>query len=270
MKVGLILPTFLENPDITFETALSAEDLGLDGVFVYDHMWPIGHPNQPAISALVILASLTQITKKVRLGTLVSRVGLVSDHLLFSDMVTLDTLSANRLIAGLGTGDKKSVIENQLLHIKKLSIPERQNSLAKIALQLSKMGVETWIGAGLDSTNKIALQSLAKLNFWDISPEALQEKINTYDYRVVIENSPEDMYSEILTDPRGDKLPFAANAGNFTWAGHFPEDRREAATIYRALSSLGISWAVFYVKYSKKERFQGALSLLCEMKQKIG
>jgi len=264
------LPTFLENPDVTFETALDAERLGLDGVFVYDHMWPIGHPNQPAISALIILGSLTQITERLRLGTLVSRVGLVGDQLLFSDMVTLDILSNNRLIAGLGTGDKKSVIENQLLNIKKLTVPERQNSLAKIALQLSQMGVETWVGAGLDSTNKIALRSFSKLNFWDVSPDILQEKISTYGYRVVIDETPGEIYSEILAAPMGDKLSFSANARNFTWAGHLPEDHQEAAAIYHGLAAIGISWVVFYVKYNKKDRLQKAFSLLYDLKQKYG
>jgi hypothetical protein len=42
MRIGVILPTFRDTPDEALETAARAEALGLDGVFCYDHVWPMG------------------------------------------------------------------------------------------------------------------------------------------------------------------------------------------------------------------------------------
>ena len=39
MKVGLTLPSFVEDPEIPIRVAREAEAAGVDGVFVYDHLF---------------------------------------------------------------------------------------------------------------------------------------------------------------------------------------------------------------------------------------
>ena len=48
LKVGLTLPQFGEDPEACIEVARQAEAAGLDGVFVFDHLWAIGRPDRPA------------------------------------------------------------------------------------------------------------------------------------------------------------------------------------------------------------------------------
>ena len=39
MKIGLTLPSFVTDPDVPLVVARAAEAAGLDGVFVYDHLF---------------------------------------------------------------------------------------------------------------------------------------------------------------------------------------------------------------------------------------
>ena len=48
MKLGILLPLFRTDIADARAAAAEAEAVGLDGVFAYDHLWPIGHPERPA------------------------------------------------------------------------------------------------------------------------------------------------------------------------------------------------------------------------------
>ncbi len=265
MKIGIILPTFTEEADLPFETALAAEEAALDGIFTYDHIWPIGYPDRPAVSAAAVLGILTQTTKIIRLGTLVARVGLLPDNLLMAEMKTLNSLSGNRMIAGIGTGDKKSILENTVLHVPEVSVKKRQESLSKVAAALADSGMETWIGAGLDSTNRVAFSVGAKLNFWNLTPEALEKKISFCtkslspgDALGAATAGFEDGASVLREDP-------AIKAEDFTWAGQLPRANRERLSLHGALQSLGISWAVFHLGSNQKKELTDAVSFLAEL-----
>ena len=52
MRTGVVLPTFRDTPDEAFDAAASAVAAGVDGVFCYDHIWPIGQPERPALALL--------------------------------------------------------------------------------------------------------------------------------------------------------------------------------------------------------------------------
>ena len=51
VRIGVTLPSFREDASAV-DAAILAERLGLDGVFVFDHLWPIGQPDRPALSAM--------------------------------------------------------------------------------------------------------------------------------------------------------------------------------------------------------------------------
>ncbi|MCL5048240.1 MAG: LLM class flavin-dependent oxidoreductase [Firmicutes bacterium] len=265
MKIGVILPTFTEEMDLAVETAIWAEDTGLDGVFSYDHIWPIGYPDRPAISAIAVLGMLTQQTKKIALGTLVARVGLLPDNLLISQMKTLNELSYNRVIAGIGTGDKKSILENRVLGIPEVSVPDRQKSLKKIASILLASAMPTWIGAGLASTNNIATEVGAKLNFWNTPPDVLREKIFAYvefgSWDPTIPRGPNTSKDNPVFSP-----DVFSQAKNFTWAGVLPREDTERQLLYRELSRLGISWAVFHLGSNEKSELREAITFLSALK----
>ena len=43
IRTGVVLPTFRDTPDAAFAAAAEAVDAGIDGLFCYDHIWPLGH-----------------------------------------------------------------------------------------------------------------------------------------------------------------------------------------------------------------------------------
>ena len=104
-EVGLIAPVFARDPNPAIEVARQADEGGLDGVFSYDHLFPINSPERPALSALPMLAAMATQTERIAIGTLVSRVTLLPLPVLLDALATLDEIAGGRAIAGLGTGD---------------------------------------------------------------------------------------------------------------------------------------------------------------------
>ena len=62
MKVGVTLPQFGDEADAALAAARRAEELGLDGVFCFDHLWPMGRPGRPALSPEPLLGAMAAST----------------------------------------------------------------------------------------------------------------------------------------------------------------------------------------------------------------
>lgn len=184
MKIGVTLPQFREEGDSAVAAAVRAEELGLDGVFVFDHLWPIGSPDRPIIAALPLLGALAAETGRVRIGTLVARVGLVPDEILVEQLSGVSRLSAGRLIAGLGTGDHLSAQENLAYGVAYPSAAERRASLERCGSVLMEEGIPVWVGAGPHPhflTREVAVRLGAAVNIWQekgepfLAPDPLLE-----------------------------------------------------------------------------------------------
>jgi alkanesulfonate monooxygenase SsuD/methylene tetrahydromethanopterin reductase-like flavin-dependent oxidoreductase (luciferase family) len=172
VKVGVTLPTFRHDASAV-EAALRAEEVGLDGVFVFDHLWPMGAPERPALSAFPVLGAVAAATRRVCFGPLVARIGLVPDEVLVAELVSLETMAPGRLIAGLGTGDTKSAPENLAYGIAFDPADERRLALARCGRHLGQAGVPVWVGGGSVSTVEVALEIGAAVNMWEGQPAAV-------------------------------------------------------------------------------------------------
>ena len=172
MRVGVTLPTFRDDA-LALDAARRAEDAGLDGVFVFDHLWPMGAPGRPALAAFPVLGALAAATSRVCLGPLVARVGLVPDALLVSELLSLHHMAPGRVIAGLGTGDAKSAAENLAYGVPYPPADARRQALAACARPLLAAGVPVWVGGGSRATTALALDLGAALNLWEGQPAAL-------------------------------------------------------------------------------------------------
>ncbi len=172
MKVGVTLPTFRDDA-ACIPAAVRAEELGLDGVFVFDHLWPMGAPERPALSAFPVLGALAAATGRVCFGPLVARVGLVPDEVLVAALLSLEQMAPGRLIAGLGTGDSKSAAENLAFGIPFDPADQRRLALRRCATHLRSRGVPVWVGGGAPATAELAVDLGAALNLWEGQPAAL-------------------------------------------------------------------------------------------------
>ncbi len=56
-----------------FAVAHRALAAGVDGVFCYDHLWPIGQPDRPALAPFPILATLAASVRQGRRAPAVGR-----------------------------------------------------------------------------------------------------------------------------------------------------------------------------------------------------
>lgn len=207
MKLGLLLPTFRDNAEDALTCAQQAEQAGLDGVFAYDHLWPMGSPQRPSLAPFPVLASVAVRCPSLFVGPLVSRVGLFSSAKLIEQYLTLEDVAPGRVIAAIGTGDHLSSEENEAYGLAFQSARARRDLLKETLLALSPI-MESWCGGGAEKTNELARELGVAINLWDVGVETVRE---------------------------------AASSGPVTWAGPLGE---QPATLLDSLSGAGVAWVV--------------------------
>ena len=80
-------------PDAAFAAAEEAVAAGIDGLFCYDHLWPMGQPERPALAPFPLLGALAArfgpsgdgTGDGPFFGTLVARIGLVPGPVLAAE-----------------------------------------------------------------------------------------------------------------------------------------------------------------------------------------
>lgn len=89
----------------TRDTALAAERLGFDSVWLYDHLHNVPVPSHEAVfECWTSLAAIAQATSTIRLGQMVGCAGYRNPALLAKVTSTLDVISGGRLDWGIGAG----------------------------------------------------------------------------------------------------------------------------------------------------------------------
>ena len=212
MKVGVTLPQFRDEADTALEAARRAEALGLDGVFVFDHLWPMGQPGRPALSSGPLLGALAASTSTIHLGTLVARIGLVPDDVLIDVACGVDAISGGRLIAGIGTGDKLSQEENEAYGLPFEPGTVRRERLAAVATTVAGFGIPVWVGGGRPETVALARAAGAAVNVWQVGADRV--------------------------------APLVAQGVEVTWGGPVGDSPAEATATLAAVAAAGATWAV--------------------------
>jgi hypothetical protein len=207
VKVGVLLPTFRDSPKDALLAANRAEESELDGVFAFDHLWPIGDRQRPALAPFPLLATVVAHCSTLMAGPLVARVGLVSTQKLVEQFATLDALAPGRVIAALGTGDELSKDEHVAYGLDYPSADERRALLAG-AIEALSPTMEVWCGGGSTATNRLARQYAVTLNLWGVAAVVVRD---------------------------------AASDGPVNWAGPLGRDARSTLD---ELESVGATWAI--------------------------
>jgi hypothetical protein len=222
MRTGVVLPTFRDTPDEAFAAAAQAVAAGVDGVFCYDHIWPLGQPQRPALAPFPLLGALATLLEPRHgsgggpfFGTLVARVGLVPNAVLEGQFVALGQLAPGRVIAGLGTGDRLSEEENRAYGIPFPSASERRAELVELGRALVQAGLTVWVAGGAAGRTVEAKVVGAALNVWDAEPSLVAQRATGTDGVEV------------------------------TWAGPPPAESASLSPTLRSLQRAGATWAVF-------------------------
>jgi alkanesulfonate monooxygenase SsuD/methylene tetrahydromethanopterin reductase-like flavin-dependent oxidoreductase (luciferase family) len=210
LRVGVALPTFRDD-ELALTVASEAEAAGVDGVFVYDHLWPMGRPDRPALAAFPVLGALAARTERLVLGPLVARVGMVPGPVLEGRFAALVDLAPGRVVAGLGTGDAKSAAEHRAYGVPARSATQRRRSLATLGARLADRGLPVWVGAGASATVELARRAGFTVNLWAAPPAAVAD---------------------------------AARAGPVTWGGSLRPGSRAQRRQLAELARAGARWVV--------------------------
>ena len=169
MRIGVTLPQFRSDAGAALAVARRAEASGLDGVFVFDHLWPLGQPERPVLHSFPLLGAVAAATERVMVGTLVARVGVLPDAVLVHTLVSLHRIAGGRLIAGLGTGDRANRAENEAYGLPYAPTADRLTAVLACCGALRRAGVRTWVGG-----RSAALREAAALadgwNAWGPDP----------------------------------------------------------------------------------------------------
>ncbi len=111
MKFGLALPARGENcrRDLLVDAALTAEEMGFDSIWVWDHY--VTPSSQMYFDAWILLSHLAAVTSRIRLGTLVTPIPFRPPAILAKMVASVDVLSGGRVILGAGAGWNRAEFE---------------------------------------------------------------------------------------------------------------------------------------------------------------
>ncbi len=222
IRTGVVLPLFRESPAAALAGARDAFAAGVDGAFCYDHIWPMGEPDRPALAPFPVLATLaaseglpTTPGGGPYFGTLVARIGLVPNDVLLAQYTALDRLAPGRVIAGIGTGDRLSEGENLAYGVPFAPAAERRADMVAVGRALRSRGVTVWVAGGAAARVDEASAAGAALNVWDAAPALVAARAH------------------------GD------NAVEVTWGGPPPRDGATLTATVQAMAGAGATWAIF-------------------------
>jgi F420-dependent oxidoreductase-like protein len=104
VRFGATLPQIKRSWEETRAAAVEFDALGYDSLWVCDHLVGIPLPKLPILEAWSLLAAVAAVTRRARLGTLVTPPFFRNPAVLAKQIATLDAISGGRVIAGLGAG----------------------------------------------------------------------------------------------------------------------------------------------------------------------
>lgn len=183
MKIGYVLPTFTADVHETYLAAERAISHRVDGLFFYDHLWPVGEPERPALSPFATAAAVAQRVPPVAIGTLVARITHGGVDHLEEEFDTLARLTPGPVIAGVGLGDEKSRDELAAYGLPSGTLSDRVTQLDALVGRLSRSGHEVWIGGNGEHAASIARRHDVERNLWrgtlgDVSSASAHGRVN--------------------------------------------------------------------------------------------
>jgi alkanesulfonate monooxygenase SsuD/methylene tetrahydromethanopterin reductase-like flavin-dependent oxidoreductase (luciferase family) len=109
MRRGIFLAPFdeLSEPQAVADLAVRAEERGWDGFFLWDHV-VYRAPVRAVADPWITLAAVAARTSRVLIGPLITPLARRRPHQLARETVTLDRLSAGRLVLGVGLGSERT------------------------------------------------------------------------------------------------------------------------------------------------------------------
>ncbi|RAV07325.1 LLM class flavin-dependent oxidoreductase, partial [Mycolicibacterium sp. GF69] len=103
-EIGVYLPQMGFTYEEMLHRTQRCEDLGIDSLWLYDHLYGPGLPDYPSLEAWTLATALLANTERIRIGHMVLCNQFRHPAVLAKMATTLDQISAGRLQLGLGSG----------------------------------------------------------------------------------------------------------------------------------------------------------------------
>jgi alkanesulfonate monooxygenase SsuD/methylene tetrahydromethanopterin reductase-like flavin-dependent oxidoreductase (luciferase family) len=103
-EIGVYLPQMGFTYEQILHRTLRCEQLGIDSVWLYDHLYGPGAPEYPSLEAWTLATALLSRTERIQVGHMVLCNQFRHPVVLAKMATTLDQISAGRLQLGLGSG----------------------------------------------------------------------------------------------------------------------------------------------------------------------
>ena len=175
--VSLSAPQFASNPESTLDLARSLGSLGLTGMFVFDHLVPIGDPRRPVLEGASTLGAIAA-TATARVGSLVTRATLRAPVITAGVAVALAAIAPGRSVLGLGAGDKMSEDEAVRYGMNRPGLSERI-ALLEETIDLTRVMAPTlpiWVGGRHPKVRAVAAARADGWNAWGATPVELSQE----------------------------------------------------------------------------------------------
>lgn len=103
-EIGVYLPHMGLSFDETLRRTRTCEELGIDSLWLYDHLYGPGMPEYPSMEAWTLATALLSRTERIRVGHMVLCNQFRHPVTLAKMATTLDQISGGRLTLGIGSG----------------------------------------------------------------------------------------------------------------------------------------------------------------------
>jgi alkanesulfonate monooxygenase SsuD/methylene tetrahydromethanopterin reductase-like flavin-dependent oxidoreductase (luciferase family) len=179
VRVGLTLPSFVDDPETPLAVGQAAEDAGLDAVFVFDHLFRTGKTAnlRPALECTALLGAVAARTRRIAIGTLVARATLRPPATLGAALDTVQRIAGPRVLAGLGAGDIESRAEMETFGFDFGTEADRVRALRSTLRVLRDRGYPVWVGGRARHVGVVAAEGADGWNRWGASVETFGREI---------------------------------------------------------------------------------------------
>lgn len=169
-RISLTGPQFSDSFEPLARCAAFAEDSGFDGVFLFDHLVPIGDHRRPVLEMAAALGALAAGTSRIGVGTLVMRAPMRGAELSAAVASAAAAVAGSRLIVGLGAGDRLSGDEDVRFGGGAASLEERLAAVRETAALMRRNVPETsiWVGGLHPAVRELAGEVADGWNGWMI------------------------------------------------------------------------------------------------------
>jgi alkanesulfonate monooxygenase SsuD/methylene tetrahydromethanopterin reductase-like flavin-dependent oxidoreductase (luciferase family) len=167
--LGVTLPSFRDTPAPMLAVARAAEKAGVDGAFVFDHLFRRARDGalRPALEPLTMLGALAVETERIVLGTLVLRATLRPPVVLATALDTVARIAgAERVLVTIGAGDGESRDENERFGIPFGTLEDRVGALRSSVEACRDRGYPVWVGGIHRSVQAVARECADGWNRW--------------------------------------------------------------------------------------------------------